>query len=142
MKGNDYRNWVKYARNDLSVAIREMERNVNPRHRPLEVILYHCQQTAEKMLKAYLIYNGTSVFSGSKAWGHDLNVLRTNCSSIDSDFSGARITGHCAYLSAFANVKYPDFTLSIDSSHAKRGLNSAKRIYEFISVKLGIDEFP
>ena len=46
MKGNDYINWIKYARNDLSVATREMERRVNPRHRPLEVILYHCQQTA------------------------------------------------------------------------------------------------
>jgi len=52
---DDYMVWVRYARNDLSVAIREMERIVNPKQRPFEVILYHCQQAAEKMLKAYLV---------------------------------------------------------------------------------------
>ena len=47
MKGNDYEAWVQYAHNDLSVAMREMERTVNPRLRPYEVILYHCQQSGD-----------------------------------------------------------------------------------------------
>jgi len=34
MKGNDYEAWIQYAHNDLSVAMREMERTVNPKLRP------------------------------------------------------------------------------------------------------------
>lgn len=69
MKGNDYKAWIEYAHSDLSVAMREMERTANPRLRPYEIILYYCHQSAEKALKAFLIFNGESVFQGSKAWG-------------------------------------------------------------------------
>ena len=136
MKGNDHKVWIKYAHNDLSVAIREMERTVNPRLRPYEVILYHCQQSAEKMLKAYLVYNGISVVFGSKTWGHDLNALRTYCSSIDKGFSASRIVNHCSYLNLFASVRYPDFTLTINASYATRGIKSAKRLFDFVSKRL------
>jgi HEPN domain-containing protein len=138
MNGNDdYEAWILYAHNDLSVAIREMERAVNPKLRPYEVILYHCQQSSEKMLKAFLICNGIPVIFGSKSWGHDLNALRTSCSNIDKGFAAARIVNHCSYLGLFASVRYPDFTLSIDASHATRGINSAKRLFDFVSEKLG-----
>jgi len=137
MKGNDYEVWIQYAHNDLSVAMREMARTANPRLRPYEVILYHCQQSAEKMLKAYLIYNGIPVVFGSKSWGHDINALRTSCSSIDKGFAAARIINHCSYLGLFSSVRYPDFTFSIDAAHARRGINSAQRLFDFVSEKLG-----
>ena len=38
MKGNDYEAWIQYAQNDLAVAMLEMDRTVNPRLRPYEVI--------------------------------------------------------------------------------------------------------
>ena len=132
MKGNDYRAWVQYAQNDLSVAIREMERTSHSGKRPFEVILYHCQQSAEKMLKAYLLYKGTI------EWGHDLDSLRIKCTALDSAFSSSRIARHCAFLSMFATVRYPDFTFSVDSSHSTRGINSAKRVYDFVSDKLAL----
>jgi len=137
MKGNDYEAWIQYAHNDISVAIREMERIVNPRLRPYEVILYHCQQSAEKMLKAYLVSNGIPVVFGSKSWGHDINALRTTCSSIDKGFAAVRIINHCSYLSLFSSVRYPDFIFTIDAIHATRGINSAKRLFDFVSEKLG-----
>ena len=138
MRGNDYLVWVKYARNDLSVAIREIERTTNPRQRPFEVILYHCQQAVEKMLKAYLVCNGVSVFAGSKGWGHDLNALRTHCTSFDAGFAGARITSHCSFLHLFATVRYPDFAFSVDANYAARGINSAKRIFDFVATRIGM----
>ena len=137
MKGNDYRAWVQYAQNDLSVAIREMERTTSPKQRPYEVILYHCQQAVEKMLKAYLVNKGFPIVAGSQGWGHDLNALRTHCSAFDTGFNSARIEGHCSFLHLFTSVRYPDFTFSIDASHATRGINSAKRLFDFISVRLG-----
>jgi len=138
MRNNDYEAWVQYARNDLSVAIREMVRTTNPRQRPFEVILYHCQQAAEKMLKAYLVCNGVPVFAGSQGWGHDLNALRTHCASHDKGFTGTRIEGHCSFLHLFATVRYPDFVFSVDASHATRGINSAKRIFDFVATRIGL----
>ena len=47
--------WVKYARNNLDAAIRDMDLLCNPRLRPYELILYNCHQSSEKMPKAYLL---------------------------------------------------------------------------------------
>jgi len=127
-----WQDWVDIARKDISVVIREMERTTNPRMRPFEVILYLCQQCAEKMLKAYLIYKGTP------GWGHDLVALRNACANHDDSFNASRIVNHCAFLDSFIGARYPDFTMSIDASNANRGLNSAKRVYDFVSEKLGL----
>jgi len=130
---SDYcKSWIQYARNDLSVAIREMERTTNPRQRPFEIILYHCQQSAEKMLKAFLVHNGDT------GWGHDLETLRLQCATHDVSFNSARHARHCAFLTAFSTVRYPDYTVSVNAGDATRGLNSAKRIFDFVSEQLGL----
>jgi len=127
----DYcKKWVKYAKNDIRIAQTEMGAQVNPRHRAYEVVLYHCQQAAEKMLKAYLISQNDN------PWGHDLDNLRTDCAVFDSDFNGTRIISHCNYLNAFVAARYPDFKMSVDASNATRGLNSAMRVFDFVAVKL------
>ena len=133
---SDYcKQWIRYAQNDVRLAAQEMERAVNPRHRAYEAILYHCQQAAEKMLKAYLIHNGV------QPWGHDLDALRTKCVDFDSGFNNSRITKHCIFLLSLAAARYPDFTaVLVYASSAERALNSAKRIYDFVSVKLGQGE--
>jgi len=63
--------WVRYARNNLESAIREMTLQCNPRLRAYEIILFNCHQSA-------------------------------------------------------------------DAIEAGRGLNSAKRIYDFVSDRLGL----
>ena len=135
---NNWTEWVKYACNDLGVAIREMERECNPRHRVYEAVLMHCQQSAEKMLKAYVVKNITN--SNPKVFSHDLEAIRMECAKIDNSFNSSRFSNHLAFLAAFVTVRYPDFAFSIDSSHATRGLNSAKRIYDFIAIRLGLDK--
>ena len=125
--------WVKYAHNNLEVAIREMTRQCNPRLRPYEIILYNCQQSAEKMLKAYLIHCGIKI-----PYVHDLPDLRSRCAVFDSSFNGRRIIDHCAFLTIFATVRYPDFTMSVDAIHAARGINSAMRLFDFISIRLNM----
>lgn len=133
MKQNIVNKWVEYAQNNLDVAIREMERQCNPRLRPYEIILYNCQQSAEKMLKSYLVNNGVTI-----PYTHDLPDLRSRCAGFDNSYNGQRIVDHCAFLTVFATVRYPDFTGSIDSSHATRGINSAKRIHDFVCIRLGM----
>jgi len=135
---SNWKEWVRFAQNDLGIATREMERECNPRHRAYEAILAHCQQSAEKMLKAYVVKNNPSV--NPKVFSHDLEAIRIECAKLDMSFNSPRFIKHVTYLSAFVTARYPDFWFSIDASHASRGLNSAKRISEFISKKLGLTE--
>jgi len=124
--------WIQSARRDFLVIESVLGMIENPRHRPNEQILYHCQQAAEKILKAFLFnYN-------QQPWGHDLNALRTECSKWDITFNNKRILDHCAFLQAYNATRYPDYTDSIDASIVSRGINSAKRIYDFVSCKLGL----
>ena len=46
--------WQRLAAMDLSTA--EYLKNMNPL--PIEIICYHCQQSAEKYLKGYLVFCG------------------------------------------------------------------------------------
>ena len=135
MLSNEVLSWIKYAKNDINVAIHEMDYPRNPRLRPYEIILHHCHQCSEKMLKAYILNAG-----GKFHHIHVLNSLRRACAGYDSGFKSKRVKDHCAYLDIFWNIKYPDFTVSVDAYHATRGINSAKRLFDFISVRLGLDK--
>ena len=133
MKANDVKTWVKYAMNDCIVIESLIAHIPNTRERPHEQIVYHSQQAAEKMLKAFLLQHGMV------GWGHNLNTLRLECEKLDADFSAKRITDHCAVLTSLNEARYPDFVATpVDSKNADRAYNSAKRIYDFISVKLGL----
>ena len=127
--------WVEYARNDIEIGLLAMNSARSPRLHPYEIVLYHCHQCAEKMLKAYLLH-----ISGKYDKIHVLDVLRIECTVYDNRFNGKRLIDHCVYLDTFWNIKYPDFTVSVDANHATRGINSAKRLFDFISVRLGLDK--
>ena len=101
------------------------------------MILMHCQQSAEKILKAYVIKNNPTI--NPKMFSHDLEAVRMECEKNSKRFNSPRLINHIAFLSAFITARYPDFTMSIDSSHATRGLNSAKRIFDFVSEQLGLE---
>jgi len=135
---SNWKEWVRFAQNDLGIATREMDRECNPRHRAYEAILAHCQQSAEKMLKAYVIKNNPSITP--KVFSHDLEAIRIECANIDKSFNSPRLIKHITFLSAFVTVRYPDFWFSIDASHASRGINSATRINDFILKRLGLAE--
>jgi len=50
------RQWLAKARNDLLNA----DNNLKSEEIPFDTVCFHCQQAAEKLLKAYLIGNGQS----------------------------------------------------------------------------------
>ena len=109
-----------------------MTRKANPRLRAYEQIMYNCQQSAEKMLKAFLYHKGDS------PWGHDLIVFYASCNKHDLSFNNIRIARHCAFLNAFITARYPDFRQGINAQLAYRAINSAKNVYNFVSLKLGL----
>lgn len=50
--------WLSFARNDLAVA-KHLNNTFVPK--PIEIICYHCQQAAEKALKALFIGSGIAL---------------------------------------------------------------------------------
>ena len=55
MVSNDCGEWLRFARMDMENVDLLMEQRI----KKAEIILFHCQQTAEKALKAYLVNNNT-----------------------------------------------------------------------------------
>ena len=129
------RKWAQTAINALSTAEAEMVRRANPRHRAYEQILYNCQQSAEKILKAYLHHKG------EMPWGHELTALRMKCVALDRAFENTRLVSHCEFLEQFNVARYADFNQDADSQIAKRAINSAKKVYNFTAQKLGLGDY-
>ena len=122
--------WLRFARMDMESA----EFLLQQHRKKVEIILYHCQQTAEKALKAYLVEN--NIWVGKI---HDMGKLLQACRNINKRFGGKRIVDHCVFLDQYStNVKYPFHNLPVDSSHAHRGVNSAKRVYDYVNETLGL----
>ena len=64
-----FHEWLSFAETDLGVA-RHLYESYHPK--PLEIICYHCQQSAEKAIKAVIIANGAQ---GGMPKLHDLSFL-------------------------------------------------------------------
>ena len=61
--------WIEFAKTDLGVA-KHLDEQYYPK--PLEIICYHCQQAAEKAIKAIIILCGTQ---GGMPKKHNLSFL-------------------------------------------------------------------
>ena len=133
MVSSDCAEWLKYSRMDIDAAEQLYSQRQNPRQRPIEIILYHCQQGAEKALKAFMVQNGRF-----PPKSHELQELRIICIQWNSRFGSMRLINHCAFLDPFAvAVRYPKHNIILDSHQAARGLKCAKRVHDFVLVHLG-----
>ena len=63
--------WIEKAKNDMDVVARSLIPNPNQN---LEAAAYHCQQAAEKAIKALLVLLGIAVPRGAGK-GHDLRAI-------------------------------------------------------------------
>ena len=89
--------WLKYASNDYEVV------NILLKHSPmqLEIICYHCQQAAEKALKAFLLFSDRE-----PPKTHSLENLVDLCIEVQPVFMD--IIEECEYLNPFGvQPRYP-----------------------------------
>ena len=97
--------------------------------KPLEIICYHCQQSAEKSLKAFLCANGADIPKT-----HEVKRICMQCSDLDDSF--IVLFDDCVELEVYATeTRYP-LRIEIDDVHTDRALKMANRIYEFTSDKI------
>src|SRR5437016_5204492 len=98
MHESPYTAWLAKAANDY-LAI---QNNVNAAEVPWDVVCFHAQQCAEKILKAYLIMDGRM-----PERTHDLRLLLRRC--VDIDTSLVDLEADCLSLTTLAvGPRYPN----------------------------------
>ncbi len=119
--------WLEYALRDISAA--EFLMKMTPV--PTEIICYHCQQSAEKSLKAYLAYNSKVI-----PRVHDLTFLLEKCVAIDENLKD--LHDAALDLSDYSVVvRYP-FTIDLYIEDARKAINDAQKVKSAISKKINL----
>ncbi|MDR3329456.1 MAG: HEPN domain-containing protein [Prevotellaceae bacterium] len=113
--------WLRYAHNDL-ISARHLCENIYPQQ--IEIACYHCQQSAEKVLKGYLYFKDEE-----PPRTHNLTELAGLCMKHDSSFSN--ILDICSKITPYGIiVRYPN-ELAVDEAKTKWLIEKAQEVYDF-----------
>jgi HEPN domain-containing protein len=119
--------WLRYSQSDM-IAARYMFYNIHPKQ--TEISVFHCQQCAEKALKAYLVAHE---INPPKI--HDLPVLCKICAETDGEFLS--LMNISADLNPYGvAARYPKQLVS-DEAEVKIAIDKAQQIYDFCAAKIG-----
>jgi len=114
--------WIDKAKDDLRVA-----EYLSAMHYPTpdEIICFHCQQSAEKYLKGFLVSHD---IEPEKT--HNLKDLLKTCQEYNTEFS--TLSSEAFILTKYAMLpRYPN-ELEITNEDMKIALNYARSIQEFV----------
>jgi HEPN domain-containing protein len=103
-----------------------------------DTAIYHCQQAAEKALKAFLVHHNVEF---EKV--HNLNILIELCMEIDSEFHN--YFDAAAILTPYStSYRYPNelFELEPEETQIEEALNLAEQILNFVIEKIPNNERP
>ncbi len=129
-KGLSVQRWLMRAGHDLRTA----QTMLAQPDAPTDVVCYHCQQCAEKALKAWLV-NAQLDFPKT----HDLQRLLSLCAGLDYGF---RELEDCmiALTDYAVETRYVDDWREIPPSEAAEALKWASTALRFVRAKLGLPE--
>jgi len=117
--------WVQKATGDLLNA----DNNLNAENVPFDTVCFHCQQAAEKLLKAYLIAKGKNY-----PLSHDLLLTLEDIK--DFDKSAEELRDYLITLNPYAvEVRYPDEYFMPSREDAVEARQTAEKVRKFISTK-------
>ena len=113
--------WVAKADSDLLNA----DNNLKSENIPFDTVCFHCQQAAEKILKAYLIANQRPY-----PITHDLFLLLEQILQLDPEAERLRDT--LALLAPYAvEIRYPDDYSMPTGQDATEARRAAAEVYEW-----------
>jgi HEPN domain-containing protein len=121
--------WIVFSKMDLASAKHLC--SMNPK--PLEIICYHCQQAAEKALKAYWVYSGIA-----PPKTHDLERLRDKCESFNKSFE--ELENECDRLNVYSSQPRYPFGLELTDDIMILAIKDSEKILEFVKLKLDVYE--
>lgn len=116
--------WMVKAWRDLETA----RRSVTGEPPFYDIAVYHCQQAAEKAVKAFLVQHGKTYERT-----HDIEVLVDLASEIDSTFS--KLADAADALTPYSTrFRYPNATFAVEPLPAEshEALQHAQTVYDFI----------
>lgn len=117
------REWNKFAEMDFTAA-KHLSESMNPA--PVEIVCYHCQQSAEKYLKGFLVLNGIM-----PPRTHDQDELCKSCAEFSDTF--LNITDACSELTNYGvQARYP-FEAQLDEHDMRHAIKSAGLVKDFVS---------
>lgn len=121
--------WLQRARLDDASADRLL--SIQP---PIiETALFHCQQLAEKALKAYLV-----CYNRPFRRTHDLVELVSLCATLDATFSS--LAGIAHELAPYAvTFRYPTEEPTPSLEQAQQRLQWARQVWSFVMDRLPPD---
>lgn len=120
-----HKEWLDFAAMDLEAA----QFLFDMRPVPVEIICYHCEQAAEKLLKAVLV---AADIEPPKT--HDLIQLCKKCAELDSAYEV--LADACIELSPYGvQVRYPS-DLDLNEDDMQYALAMCRRIDKVVREKL------
>ena len=122
----EVKEWIKFSDMDLATA-KHLYENMRPI--PLEIVCYHCQQSAEKALKSFLIYSKVK-----PERTHDLESLRNECEKIDNSFS--KISNECSCLNDYSSQPRYPMEIEVTDNDTVLALQNSEMIAEFVKEKI------
>ena len=118
--------WADKAEADYKAAVALNRRRKEPLP---DIVCYHCQQSAEKYLKAYLIAQG-----GAPPRIHDLVQLLNLAALHDATFAAKLILTQA--LNPYGvMIRYPG--MSASEAEARDAVRTMRRLRAFLRRKLG-----
>lgn len=124
------KDWLAKASSNLNAA----KKLIKDDDETLDLAAYSSQQSAEKALKAYLIFKQQPILKT-----HDLEKLLASCIGYDSTFNCLRDAAEI--LSPYATyTRYPDDRFYIDRQEAIQAIKLAEKVLKFVQTKISPDE--
>ncbi|MBU2461676.1 HEPN domain-containing protein [bacterium] len=124
------KDWLRFARENILFAHSGMKEDYAPYH----TICFLCQGSAEKYLKAFLIWKGWEL---KKI--HDMGDLLAFCIEFEPGFEDLK--KECGLLNEYiTQARYPDDLPfeDIGENEAREALEAADKIEEFVSKRMSI----
>lgn len=124
------REWMRKGDNDLL----NVENNLKGERVPTDTVCFHCQQVAEKYLKAYLVLNNIQ-------FGKIHNLLRLLelCKAVDASFEQLR--DQLVVINDYAvEIRYPDTWFEPELADALEAYEIAKQVKAFVSSRMNFPE--
>lgn len=125
-KTREVRAWISKAGDDVEAARRLLAGN-----NPLTgIAAYHCQQAAEKALKAYLLFR-------DKGFGrtHNLEALLADCQDFDAEF--ASLEDAAVLLNPYAVLfRYPTTATELTVCEGEEAVQAAQQVLDLVVAQL------
>ena len=120
--------WLQFAKDDFDYG-QDSLKSFEDKYTGM--VAYHFQQSAEKSLKAFLVFNGKVVPKT-----HNLILLLESCAELNIEFQ--KLRKQASQLNPFSvQTRYPDDCyIHVPLQKAEELLCCCKQIFEFVENKI------